>query len=437
VVLVLGIGASLAGGPTAALAQSGESPHRDALFTQMMADPDNVRLALEYARLAADAGDLEGAVSTLERLRIFAPDSAEIQYQLAILYYRLGAFGVAKTYFDAASASPDLSARLRSRIPGYLTSIERARETTRLAGRISMGARYQSNANAGTSNDTIELYGLDFDLSDSAMAQSDVNGFISGIVQYSHDLASQGDRIEASLSAFGAYYHDLDTLNALQAQGRIGPVLDLGRFSIDNSDLKIEALGGIVALAGELYQASFGAAAELRTEFGPTTRGVVRIEARRVTYFDSAVRPNVADRSGLRGRLSARLEHDINSVITAYSSLYAERNHADRDMHRFFRTGVRAGATFAFDGPGEMDANRPWSLDLSAGLDRRMDDVADTIMSEEARRDWTVSVAARLDVPLAESWSLGTDLTYEQTRSNYGLYTMHNVGGSISLDKTF
>ena len=51
---------------------------QQALFSRMMADPGNVDLALKYAEASAQAGDLEGAVSTLERLLIFAPQVARL-----------------------------------------------------------------------------------------------------------------------------------------------------------------------------------------------------------------------------------------------------------------------------------------------------------------------------------------------------------------------
>ena len=55
---------------------------RQVLFKQMLADPGNVELALQYADLSSQVGDLEGAISTLERLLIFAPKVAQLNYEL-------------------------------------------------------------------------------------------------------------------------------------------------------------------------------------------------------------------------------------------------------------------------------------------------------------------------------------------------------------------
>ncbi len=50
------------------LAQSSADARRNALFQDMLANPADLDVAFEYARLAAEAGDLEGAISTLERI---------------------------------------------------------------------------------------------------------------------------------------------------------------------------------------------------------------------------------------------------------------------------------------------------------------------------------------------------------------------------------
>src|SRR6185312_12696418 len=62
---------------------------RGVLFTQMMAQPANIELAFEYAALSSRVGDIEAAISTLERMLIFAPDLARLKLELGALYFRL------------------------------------------------------------------------------------------------------------------------------------------------------------------------------------------------------------------------------------------------------------------------------------------------------------------------------------------------------------
>jgi thioredoxin-like negative regulator of GroEL len=46
---------------------------REALLQQMIERPSDLDLAFEYAQLSSQVGDYEGAVSTLERMLIYAP----------------------------------------------------------------------------------------------------------------------------------------------------------------------------------------------------------------------------------------------------------------------------------------------------------------------------------------------------------------------------
>jgi Flp pilus assembly protein TadD len=81
---------------------------REALLKQMIARPNDLDLAFEYANLSSQAGDYEGAISTLERMLIYAPNTSRLQLELGVLYYKIGAYDVARNYFDQALANPKL-----------------------------------------------------------------------------------------------------------------------------------------------------------------------------------------------------------------------------------------------------------------------------------------------------------------------------------------
>ena len=48
---------------------------REALLQQMIASPSDLDLAFEYAQLSSQVGDYEGAISALERVLIYAPNT--------------------------------------------------------------------------------------------------------------------------------------------------------------------------------------------------------------------------------------------------------------------------------------------------------------------------------------------------------------------------
>jgi cytochrome c-type biogenesis protein CcmH/NrfG len=57
---------------------------RQALLQQMLQDPSNLDVAFEYASLSSQVGDYEAAISTLERMLIFAPNTPRLQLELGI-----------------------------------------------------------------------------------------------------------------------------------------------------------------------------------------------------------------------------------------------------------------------------------------------------------------------------------------------------------------
>lgn len=86
--------------------------HFDALYEQLLADPANVDVTLEYANLAVEIGDYEAAIAPLERLLISNPGAHKIRLELGMMYYLLGSYDVARGYFSEITqdkkAAPDL-----------------------------------------------------------------------------------------------------------------------------------------------------------------------------------------------------------------------------------------------------------------------------------------------------------------------------------------
>src|SRR5262249_41208183 len=62
-----------AAGPPSA-DQAALEAKKKTLFQQMLADPANLDIAFAYADVAAQLGDNEGAVATLERMLLFNPN---------------------------------------------------------------------------------------------------------------------------------------------------------------------------------------------------------------------------------------------------------------------------------------------------------------------------------------------------------------------------
>ncbi len=97
----------------------GENQARfDRLYNELLADPANIDKTLQYAELAVEIGDYEAAIPPLERILIGNPGANKIKLELGIMYYLLGSYDVARTYFSEitqdATAKPEFSAQAQS-----------------------------------------------------------------------------------------------------------------------------------------------------------------------------------------------------------------------------------------------------------------------------------------------------------------------------------
>jgi len=263
----------------------------------MLAQPANLDIAFEYAGLSARAGDLEAAISTLERMLIFAPGLPRLQLELGVLYYRLGAHETARSYFQNAVAGPGVPEAVKARVEPYLAAIEKRTAGYEFGGVVLTGLRYQTNANAAPTG-TVTIQGLPFELDEEASGEPDFNSFVSANLFYSRDLQNQGDRFDVNLTTYGAWFASRTELDTGLAELRLGPVFDLERFNIPNTDFGIHGIGTGIMLGEEPYLAGGGAGASMATLLGPRTRLLVLNEYRREEYFDSDFRPTSSDRSG-------------------------------------------------------------------------------------------------------------------------------------------
>ena len=86
----------------------------EAAFQAVLKDPGNLDKTFRYAELAVAVGDLEGAVSALERMLIYNPKLPRVRLELGSLYFRLGSYAVAKSYLTRAEIQGIRCRRWRS-----------------------------------------------------------------------------------------------------------------------------------------------------------------------------------------------------------------------------------------------------------------------------------------------------------------------------------
>jgi tetratricopeptide (TPR) repeat protein len=92
----------------------------DEAFEATMDHPSDPDVLVKFAELAIEFGDMEGAISALERLLLIDDDQPEVKLELGVLYFRLGSKEAARMYLDAAAKSASASPETKEKAEQYL-----------------------------------------------------------------------------------------------------------------------------------------------------------------------------------------------------------------------------------------------------------------------------------------------------------------------------
>jgi Tetratricopeptide repeat len=204
------------------------------LFEQMLRDPANLDVAFAYADVSGRLGDYEAAVSALERMLLFNPNLPRVQLELGALYFRMGSYALARSYFvRAAAANPP--PEVHARIDQYLAEIEKGESRHHLTGYVFFGGQYQSDANVAPSSPLILSPIGPVLLNNQFTKQASGSQFGSASALYSYDLGTQ-NRDTLDVTTVGYLNHYLNPavtrldLSLLEVTG--GP-----RFNFPNGGL--------------------------------------------------------------------------------------------------------------------------------------------------------------------------------------------------------
>ena len=85
----------------------------DQAFQEMYKDIGNRDKTFQFAELAAQVGDLEGAIAALERMLLLDPNLPTVRMQLGVLYLRLESYGMARAYLREVQTTDEVPAEVR------------------------------------------------------------------------------------------------------------------------------------------------------------------------------------------------------------------------------------------------------------------------------------------------------------------------------------
>jgi len=215
-------------------------------YDQILAQPDDAGLNLEYARQQVAVGNLQQASAALERLLLVKPNWDSVRLFYGVVLYRLDDLAGAKREL-ALLEGRDLSPTQERERRKYLQLATQASKKVRMSARFSLGARTDSNP--GRLNEDIDFFGLE-DGSDSA---------VTGIGQFrvEADLSNgRGEFVFFQVGGVFNQYFEIDQADYVHAPAKAGitfhgvgrvitPFVFASASTVQDEDFRREFGGGL------------------------------------------------------------------------------------------------------------------------------------------------------------------------------------------------
>ena len=433
VVFLLGV-IGLSSYITSARATDEQDLERKRLFSIIFSQPDNIEAGLEYAALSVKLGDLEGAISTLERMLLFAPGLATIQVELGVLYYKLGNFDTAESYFkEVLKQKGNIPDELYANVEKYIEAIEKRLKRFRWSAKTFSGLRWQDNITLGPSTANVLLNGLPVTLPASSLKKSGFSIITSSQAHFEYDFHTQGDRFELNYVDFGAIQFGRSSFNTQISEVTFGPSFNLGRFELDDTFASIYAIGNGALLGKGFYFGTLGGGVRLITR--PTTdlSLILKGEFRNRWYHQNSQHPTVKQRNGheFRGFGEARYRVDPNFQVALGTQVSrSDRRAAFLD---YWEYGATLRSNLRFEGFKVHD-DLPWRFRTSLGFLYRKFDTQNPIISTTLKqRDKEFWVRGILEVPVTRSWSILPKAEFRSVKSNYAINDYNAFSATIGI----
>jgi len=428
-------GGAHAQGPAPATLQA----RYEAAFQETLRDPGNLDALFRFASLAVETGDLEGAVSALERMLILNPDQPRVRMELGILYFRLGSYQAARTYLETALSSPALPPEQRSRAEEFLAEAKKRLSPSYFAGEAFFGWRYQSNANLGPANANVLLFGAPANLNQSATGTADW-GVVSTLqVMHRYDLGTQ-DRgaLETQFAGYANRQFQLGTTNVAQVQLTTGPRFQVFADTFDDMTVKPFLNIGYVWLYDTPYYGAWGGGFEGALQITGKLRNVSTFSTQQQDHPNTWYLPANNQYSGTAYIGTTTFEYAVNPAVAVFGNGMASRFQASfTPAQGYMLWSLGGGMAFRFADP-LFGGPQPWSIGVVYTQQWWNYDAPDpTVDPTVARTQLDSVVSVTLSVPFDERTTMRLSAGRFARGSNLPNYAFDNTTTMLGVSWRF
>lgn len=369
-------------------------------FEAVFAAPDDPGLNLEFARRAADAGDLNSAAGALERVLIADSNRHGARLFYAAILYRLDDLQGARDQL-ALLEGVSLTPLQRAEADRYRARIERSRSPTRISGSLSAALTYEDDA-AGALTTQFDS------LLPAPVSEEGGAAVLAARLTVAHDLEAAGYSVFGTVGAY-----DRSTFDDIDGDVRRGD-LEAGLSYVGRKNSwNIGAVARALDLLGDPYMREVGVRAQTRWRTSTLTTFSVSAEAVSQTFDEPAVDAVAlfigGDRDGWRYDLNAGVTHRLD----AHTSLGVSASWQDKEADY---------APFGYSGPGvqaryDKSTRRGQYLAVSGGVQWLEYDAPDPVFigfAAPAREDVRSWARLAVGAPLSAFTALGATGDWRQ-----------------------
>ncbi len=353
----------------------------DAAFQEMLRKPADLDVLFKFATVATQTGDLEGAISALERMLLINPNLPRVRLELGVLYYRLGSYEIARSYLEAALKSQALPPDVRSRAEQFMAEVMKRQNPSHFSGEFFAGMRYQSNANLGPATSAVRLFGQTANLNQQALGTADWGFVGSAQFRHSYDLGLQDkSALESQLTTYANRQFSLQAANVSLIDFTTGPRFQAFQGIFEEVMLKPFLSAGYIWVNDQPYYASYGAGLESGILLADKLRNISIFSWRQQNYPNTDYLPANSLFTGTQYSAITTFQYQLTDVITLFGFGNAQRYQTQQTVSQnYMLAGVGGGMAFRFADP-LFKSDLPWSINLTVNQQWWQYDAADPII---------------------------------------------------------
>jgi hypothetical protein len=357
----------------------------------------------------------------------FNPGLSRVRLELGVLYFRLGAFAQARSYLESAIAPSTTPPDVRARVQGFLEQIDQRDRPSQFSGFVQIGARYQSNANAGPTDLNIRALGFDAVLNSHFASRPDWNAFLLGGLRHVYDFGSQdGTTWETALQYYVSRQNHVRAFDINLVELTSGPRFALNIDDLPGWSVHPYFIVGDLGLGAVNYVATTGyggVSINMPFKFAQLEVGV---ENRRRSFQNSNPWPLASQQSGDLTSVYGSLTVPITPMFRLQAHGVYVRNSAQMGFNSYDQLGADVGFVWEFEAPLADSAQR-WSIATSIGkIWSDYNDPNPLVDPLMTRKDHEFRAGVALDAPLGGGIAVGAQFLAMQNRSSLPNYRFND-----------